>query len=161
MSKLHLGCGAKILPGYINTDIEDWSGKCDYVVDARDLSIFEDNSFEEVYSRQMLEHIQPYDTEQVLKEMYRVLQPGGKVKISVPDVERICIGWLVDKTVEENEALNNIWGTVYEGGKRFARREHKTGFTFERLSRLLKEADFVNVKRIDDKYLLLVVEAIK
>jgi len=109
--KLHLGCGSKILPGYINTDIENWSGLCDYVVDARDLSQFDNDSFKEVYSRQMLEHIQPYDTMKVLKEMYRVLQLGGRVRISVPDIERICIGWLVDKTVEENEALNNTWGS--------------------------------------------------
>lgn len=155
--KLHLGCGSKILSGYVNTDIENWSSKCDCVVDARNLP-FVDNSFTEVYSRQMLEHIQPYDTMQVLREMYRV---GSKVKISVPDIERICIGWLVDKTVQENEALNNIWGTVYKGGKRFVRREHKTGFTFDRLKRLLKEAGFRRVVRAEDKPLLLVVEAVK
>lgn len=159
--KLHLGCGSKILPGYINTDIENWSGLCDYVIDARDLSIFDDNSFEEVYTRQMLEHIHPYDTLTVLKEIYRVLVPRGKAKISVPDLERICLGWLADKTVLEHEALNNIYGKTYKYGKRYVRREHKTGFTFDILRRKLNEVGFKNVTRIEDKYLLLVVEAIK
>ena len=158
---LHLGCGSKILPGYVNTDIQNWSGLCDYTVDARDLSIFPSNRFEFVYTRQMLEHIPPWDTMKALKEWHRVLKPGGKVKISVPDLKQIFEGWLVTGKTTENEALKNIYGNTLPYEKRYKNRAHLTGFTFERLKRLLKEAGFVDVVQLEEKPLILLVEARK
>ena len=160
-NKLHLGCGSKILPGYCNTDLENWSGKCDYVLDARDLSIFPDNRFELVYTRQMLEHIPPWDTMMALKEWYRVLNPGGKVRISVPDLKQIFEGWLVTGETTENEALKNIYGNTLPYEKRYKNRAHLTGFTFERLRRLLEEVGFVDVVQLEEKKLILLVEATK
>lgn len=159
--KLHLGCGSKILPDYCNTDLENWSGKCDYTVDARDLSIFKDGQFELVYTRQMLEHIPPWDTTKALAEWYRVLTSGGKVRISVPDLKQIFERWLVTGETTENEALKNIYGNTLPYEKRYKNRAHLTGFTFGRLKRLLEEVGFVDVVQLEEKPLILLVEATK
>jgi predicted SAM-dependent methyltransferase len=160
-NNLQLGCGPDILPDFCNTDIENWSGQCDYVLDARDLSIFPDNRFELVYSRQMLEHIAEWDTLPALKEWRRVLKPGGKVRISVPDLAQVFYCWLIDKSIEEHTALNNIYGKLYPRNHRYERRQHLTGFTFVRLKRLLEEVGFVDVVQLEDEKLILLVEATK
>lgn len=150
------------MPGFINADVENWSGQCDYVLDARDLSVFEDGQFELIYTRQMLEHLPGWSIPDALREWRRVLKQGGVLRISTPDLERVFRGWLIDGTVEEHEALNNIYGLTYPQKRKYSRRAHLTGFTFERLSRLLHEAGFTQITRIEDeKHLLLVVEAIK
>ncbi len=48
---------------------------------------FEDNSFDSVISLNTLEHI--YDAAAVLREMFRVVKPGGKVHVTVPFMFRI------------------------------------------------------------------------
>jgi SAM-dependent methyltransferase len=48
---------------------------------------FQDNSFDQVISLNTLEHI--YDATAVLREMFRVVKPGGKVHVTVPFMFRI------------------------------------------------------------------------
>lgn len=43
-----------------------------------------DNSFDYVVSLEVLEHIQPSNTMKALKEIYRVIKPGGYFIVSVP-----------------------------------------------------------------------------
>lgn len=45
---------------------------------------FSDNAFDTIVSLEVLEHISPHNTFKALKEMYRVLKPGGYLIISVP-----------------------------------------------------------------------------
>lgn len=49
---------------------------------------YEDNFFDVVFSFQVLEHIPPADLPQAIKEVYRVLKPGGLFIPSVPTVVR-------------------------------------------------------------------------
>lgn len=43
---------------------------------------FPDNTFDSILTSEVLEHI--YNLEEILKELHRVLKPGGKILISVP-----------------------------------------------------------------------------
>ena len=75
--------------GWLNSDFiftrlpvgfvcEDWrTGRYILRQDAGHRWPFEDGSFEIVYSEHMFEHILPMDGSTFLKEMYRVLRPGG------------------------------------------------------------------------------------
>ena len=51
--------------------------------DARDLKWFNDNSLDYVYSSHVLEDFE--DTETVLSEWLRILRPGGKLVLYLPD----------------------------------------------------------------------------
>lgn len=82
--KLNLGFHKWRLAGFINIDI-DPSLNPDVVADAAHLP-YPDNSVEEIYAGHMLEHFDM--TEDVLKEWHRVLQPGGIITITVPDMEK-------------------------------------------------------------------------
>lgn len=48
---------------------------------------FEENSVEAIYCSHMLEHILPHKHPFVFSEFYRVLQPGGLLRVVVPDMD--------------------------------------------------------------------------
>src|SRR4051812_82718 len=63
----------------------------DYVGDCRDLSQFGENSVAEMYLSHVLEHLDyQKEVEATLLEFRRVLAPGGRVMIGVPDLDVLC-----------------------------------------------------------------------
>lgn len=80
--KLNLGCGTDIKKGWINLD----SGHLDGVDVVHDLNVlplpFEDGSFDEILCQDIIEHISDYIP--LLKELHRILAPGGVLHIQVP-----------------------------------------------------------------------------
>ena len=55
MIKLHLGCGKLKLPDFINIDIEHENA--DMKLDINNLSMFNNNTVDEIYNCHVLEHI--------------------------------------------------------------------------------------------------------
>lgn len=51
---------------------------------------FDNDSVDVVYHSHMLEHINRMDARAFLKENYRVLKPGGILRVVVPDMEILC-----------------------------------------------------------------------
>src|SRR5439155_871389 len=49
-----------------------------------------DASFEVVYSEHMLEHLSYADGQHCLRESFRVLRPGGRIRIATPSLERLA-----------------------------------------------------------------------
>ena len=60
---------------------------------AEDRLPFPDNSIEFVYTEHMFEHILPMQCSAFLKEAYRVLKPGGVIRITTPDLEKYLMGY--------------------------------------------------------------------
>ena len=82
--KLHLGCGHKLIPGYVNVDK---FGEPDVRVDLEEFPWpWEDNSVEEVLMHHVLEHLgQETDVYLgIIKELYRVCKKDAIIKITVP-----------------------------------------------------------------------------
>lgn len=89
MRKLHLGCGGKHLDGYINIDLYKQTG-VDKVMDATDLSLFVNNSVDEIRSEHFIEHFTYHQAAKAFKEWFRVLKPGGLLFIECPDILGYC-----------------------------------------------------------------------
>ncbi|MBD2340537.1 methyltransferase domain-containing protein [Calothrix sp. FACHB-156] len=87
-NKLHLGCGTKILEGYVNVDIFPAPG-VDLACDINNGIPFKDNSFIEALAVDFIEHIQPTKAIFLMNEVHRVLKPGGVFKIHVPEAPGI------------------------------------------------------------------------
>lgn len=84
MKKLNLGCGRKILPGYVNVDNNPLLKKKHIIV--HDLNIFpypfKTSQFDEIVMEHVLEHLE--DPLAVLQEVYRIGKNGCIVKIKCP-----------------------------------------------------------------------------
>ena len=79
--KLNLGCGDKILPGYVNVDVaSERAGKQpDVICDVRKLDKFDTGHADEILAVHVVEHFWRWEVVDILKEWVRVLKPGGKM----------------------------------------------------------------------------------
>jgi len=84
--KLHIGCGSHLLEGWLNTDLLPRSERV-VTLDAIGLYPFPDESFDYVFSEHTIEHITYEQGLMMLTECLRVLRPGGKVRISTPNIQ--------------------------------------------------------------------------
>ena len=84
--KLNIGCGPNPLGGWINCDLEPFSGQV-RKLDATQLFPFDEATFTHVFSEHMIEHVPVTGGEVMIRECFRVLRPGGRIRISTPDLE--------------------------------------------------------------------------
>ncbi len=120
----------------------DFIGKCD------NLTEFADGSIAEVYASHVYEHLSYVgELKRALREIYRVLVPGGRFRISVPDFELLCRMFLHPRlTLDQRFYIMNI---IF-GGQLDAHDFHKVGLTWEFLSNFLRDAGFTAVRRVDE-----------
>ena len=84
--KIHLGCGKRVIAGWVNVDCFRGPG-IDFTGDLRRPLPFADGSARLIYSEHVLEHLQMEDALQLLQECKRVLAPDGILRIGIPDAE--------------------------------------------------------------------------
>ena len=89
---LNAGCGHHCLPDWVNLDFIAHGDVQGY--DLRKGIPFPENTFDLVYSSHMLEHLSRDEGMHFLREAYRVLKPGGIVRILTPDLERMAREYL-------------------------------------------------------------------
>jgi len=92
---VNLGCGARHLPGWLNLDLSVSSPDV-VAYDLRDPLPLPDASTPFVYSSHFLEHLAPDDAGRLVRDVWRVLAPGGLVRIVVPDLEKLVRWYLLD-----------------------------------------------------------------
>lgn len=78
--KLHLCCGANRLEGWDNRDVD---------CDIREPLPYRDNSVDFVFCEHGVEHTTSREAWTLFVECYRVLKPGGVVRIAIPDLSRM------------------------------------------------------------------------
>ena len=139
--KLHIGCGDKYLPGHKHLDIIDRE-HIDYITNADDLSMIEDETVDEIYACHVLEHFDRNNINNVLLEWNRVIKKGGVLRLAVPDFEKIVLVY------SKTQNLEMLLGLLY-GGQIYQYNYHYQGFDYKRLENLLITNGYINVKRYD------------
>ena len=84
--KLQLGAGNARHEGWLNTDIEAGEGLA--YLDASKPFPLPDNSIHYIASEHVIEHLSYEDGKVMLSESFRVLAPGGKVRVATPNLLR-------------------------------------------------------------------------
>lgn len=142
--RLHLG-GTERRDGWTIVDIES-RPEVDIVADVRELGEFADDSVSEIYASHVLEHLPFGGAGDALNEWFRVLAPGGLLRVAVPDLE--IIFRLIDMPQVSTRGAFDLTRIVY-GGQLNEHDFHKCGFTIETLSAVLEQAGFKNIRRVE------------
>ena len=92
MKKLHLGCGGHILRGWDNLDRNTAHGaiECDLTKQLP----YPKESVSHVFSEHFIEHLDEVEGMRLLRQCYRVLIPGGVIRITCPDLQQYVEAYL-------------------------------------------------------------------
>lgn len=135
IKKLHLGCGYHPIAGWLNSDLFPQSKEV-IVVNAIKKFPFPSDTFDYIFSEHMIEHLPYQYGQRMLQECYRVIKPGGSIRISTPDLAFLIslysnsrthlqdnyIKWATDEFLEDVPAycdtfvINNFvrdWGHTF------------------------------------------------
>jgi len=158
VAKLQIGCGGQLREGWLNANYESWRKSTIFLNASKPFPIH-DEQFDFVFSEHMIEHITFEQGKVMLRECYRILKPGGAIRISTPDlaflirlygvqntnVEESYIQWAV-KTLpcvldgcEDTFVINNFvrdWG-------------HQFIYDEKTLKAALEYAGFVDVRSVE------------
>jgi predicted SAM-dependent methyltransferase len=97
-TKLHLGCGQNLLPGWANID---FSGHKDAIHhDLTEPLPIADGSVRFIYSEHFIEHISRDQARALLAESHRVLAPGGTLRLSTPNLRALVDEYLAGRLTE-------------------------------------------------------------
>ncbi len=95
---LQLGAGPNALDGWLNTDIAPSRRDIAYLDATRPFPL-EDETFDYVFSEHQIEHIEARHALPMLRECFRVLKPGGRLRIATPDLA-VVIGLYDEESSE-------------------------------------------------------------
>ncbi len=85
--RVQFGCGQFAAPGWINTNLEPVPG-ADLIGDIRDGLPLNSDSVRYVASMHALCELPYLDVVPALRELRRVLEPGGVLRLGLPDLDR-------------------------------------------------------------------------
>lgn len=135
--RLNIGAGNKVVDGFLNLGLE---AHHDIEADIRDLSMIDSNTVAEAMAIHVLEHLWRWDAPIALAEWFRVLTPGGKLAIEMPELLRCARAVLAPQ--EDRKPIQGLFGDP-RGSELMA---HKWCYSEAELKQLLQEAGFIKVK---------------
>jgi predicted SAM-dependent methyltransferase len=145
---LDLGASSLHLPGWVSLDIEP--DELGIRMDAAKRWPFADHSARAVRGEHVIEHLTFDEAEVCIREMFRVLEPGGVCRICTPDLEGIARAYVTrDEDALEIHRLHGYvaptWSHLPNNYMRMW--GHQYMFDFDALSYLLERAGFEGVER--------------
>lgn len=137
--KLHLGCGDQYLDGYVNCDLyaEKVDKRCDVAV-----LPYPDNCASEILASHIIEHFSFKQGFDVLREWYRVLQPGGKIRIETPDLLNTCRRFVDGDEQVRINLYGHFFAWPWQPGQ-----AHLFLYTETQMKWTLSEIGFKNIER--------------
>ena len=139
MTKLHVGCGPQILPGWVNLDNVKYPG-VDKVVDVTKGLPYKDVSY--VFAEHFIEHLAYDDALKLMRESRRVLRDDGVLRLSTPNLDWVWVThYRLDLTEPEQVQACFALNRAFRGwGHQFLYNERT-------LRASLLDAGFANIKR--------------
>jgi len=117
----------------------------DHICNANDVSRFADATFAEIYASHVVEHLDyKIELESTLKQWLRILEPGGKIYISVPDLD-VLAGLILAKDQLTMEERFFVMRMIF-GGHIDQYDYHVVGLNAEFLAAFLAQAGYQNIK---------------
>lgn len=164
---LHLGCGPIHFPNvngsveWINIDKEP-SSACDICEDYLHLArLYKQSTIDGIYTCHSIEHLDyPAGVVQFFTQAFYVLQPGGTLRVVVPDLFKGIRAYIgsrdgFDDIFQIYSPRDGRW--FYHKAESHAERfhffmtawEHRMVFDFQLLEMLMKDAGFAQIRRME------------
>jgi predicted SAM-dependent methyltransferase len=102
--KLHIGCGWRLLDGWLNTDLELIPDVME--MDATQRFPFGDGTFQYVYTEHMIEHVPYPQGIYMLRECHRVMRNGGVIRVITPDLAAMMRLYGGDLSADQKKYLS-------------------------------------------------------
>jgi predicted SAM-dependent methyltransferase len=154
LRKLEIGGGTIKRPDYEQLDIIPEEG-IDIVCNAACLGIIEDNTYDEIYCKNVIEHFPYGTTVDVLKEWKRVLVPGGRLTCDTP----MLMG-MVQDCIKGKNTFWEMQVRIY-GGQITEYDFHYAGFDAATILKAFKRAGFEDIKIVNETVYSTIIEGRK
>ena len=150
---LDLGCGPNIHPCFINLDYA-WRPGINLCWDITKGLPLADRSLAGIFSEHCLEHLSLATTDGVLAECWRVLQPGGTLRIVVPDGELYLMGYssLMAGAAgrlpyADSDSYQGLYSPMLSVNRIFREHGHLFIYDYVTLAQLLERRGFIAIRR--------------
>ena len=154
--KLQLGSNISQIDGWLSSDLIPTNKKCIYL----DVTVkfpFKNAEIDYIYCEHLIEHLNWEDGIKMLQESFRVLRPGGVIRIATPDLKAIInlydennplakayIKWVKDMFIK--------WVNSYNPGfvinTLFRNWNHQFLYDEDTIKIALQNAGFSDIKRV-------------
>ncbi len=146
VARLHWGCGSHTPAGWINSDLREGPG-VDIAGNILDGLPIDDDSLDYISSQHVLPELNIHEQVPALRELRRMLKPGGVLRMSLPDLDKAIeayqagrqehfLVWEYD-TIAGNFITQMLWHSTIG-----------TLFTYAFLEELMLKAGFREVRRV-------------
>jgi len=143
---LHIGCGTINSPGFINIDARKYPHVHFVAKNLTSLPLFPGDVADLIYMCHVLEHVTRDQVGAVLSEMFRLLKPGGTLRLSVPDFDR-----LIEMYFASGRNIPSVSGALM-GGQDYAYNFHYVVFNAEFLGDLLRSCGYRDIRTWDPEH---------
>lgn len=89
VARLQLGAAGNVIDGWLNTSLRPRSPRIVFL-DVTEPFPFDRGVFDYILSEHLIEHLSYNDGRFMLAECFRVLKPGGKIRLSTPDLGMVA-----------------------------------------------------------------------
>lgn len=147
MPRLNWGSAFDIREGWINSDRDDHGQE--HVGELLDGLPFEDGYFDCIVANHSLQCIRFDDLQPALVELWRVLRPGGVLRILVPDAQRAIGNWINGRP-NYFPVADDVEPTLDGKALRylFWHGDARSAFTEDSLADALQRAGFLSCTRV-------------
>lgn len=146
--KLHIGCGAKVLPGWVNCDIArnpKAQRDPEILCDAKTIPL-DDGVADVVMAIHVWEHFYRWESESVIAEWRRILKPGGLLILELPDLIKCCKNIVEGFTNGRHPDQLGRWGLYGDPRLEDKYMCHPWGWAPDELMSFLQEHGFKSTK---------------
>lgn len=143
---LHLGCGKRDIPGFINIEQADFP-HIHYRTSIDYLPMFKNDTIDLIYCSHAFEYFDREQALQVLKEWCRILKPKGVLRLAVPNFDALIT--LYQETGQLKNILGPLFGRMKINVSESQVIYHRTVYNYIDLKCLLESCGFIDVQTYD------------